>query len=376
MGVLTRSLLFLLLSLHVCCSQPDPQTGGALVTDDGVRFKVESVVRNLEVPWSLAFDGKDLYFTERPGRLQVLRDGEATPSRIAQLRVHAAGEGGLMGLALHPAFRSNRLLYLSYTYAASRGEVLNRVSRYRLDGNLVEERVIVDSLPGAGVHNGCRIRFGPDGKLYITTGDAARREIAQEVTSLGGKILRVNEDGSVPADNPFPGSPIFSVGHRNGQGIAWHPVARLLFESEHGPSGFDGPGGGDEINIVEKGKNYGWPVIHHQQSSKGMISPLLEFTPAIAPGGADFCSGKAFPQFRGNLFVATLRGRGLVRVVLRKEDPREVARSETLLEKMYGRLRDVVEGPDGALYVATSNRDGRGNPSESDDQILKLVPVP
>jgi len=192
---------------------------------------------------------------------------------------------------------------------------------------------------------------------------------------LGGKILRLNDDGSIPNDNPFKGSPVYSLGHRNGQGIDWHPTLGILFESEHGPSGFDGPGGGDEINIIEAGKNYGWPTIHHQQAGEGMERPLLEFTPAIAPSGASFCSGRQFPRFANNLFAATLRGGHILRVVLKISDPHVVAFSERLLEGEYKRIRDVVEGPDGFLYFCTSNRDGRASPSSDDDRILRIVPA-
>ena len=350
---------------------------GVIATEDGVQFKVEVVLRNLVVPWSIAFAEGEMYFTERPGRLQVLKKGDAEPTLIASLAdVHHEGEGGLMGLAFHPHFPNNRFVYLSYTYANAAGETHNKVVRYTLiNYQLSNERIIVDGIPGASIHNGCRIRFGPDQKLYITTGDGARREIAQDLSSLGGKILRVNDDGTIPSDNPFENSPVYTFGHRNGQGIDWHPSLKILFESEHGPSGFDGPGGGDEINIIEPGKNYGWPAIHHQQSAEGMESPLLEFTPAVAPSGASFCSGLAFPRFTDNLFVATLRGKHILRIVLKQDSPRDVSLSERLLEGRYNRIRDVVEGPDGYLYFCTSNRDNRANPAPDDDRILRIVPA-
>ena len=346
------------------------------VTDDGVKFRVEVVAKNLTIPWSIAFAEGDLYFTERTGSLLVLKKGVVSPKVLARLDdVHAVGEGGLMGLTFHPSFLTNRFLYLSYTYSSG-STTFNKVVRYILSNDsLTGLHIIIDRLPGSGVHNGCRIRFGPDGKLYITTGDAAQRDIAQDLSSLGGKILRLNDDGSIPSDNPFKGSPVYSLGHRNAQGIDWHPTLGILFESEHGPSGFDGPGGGDEINIIEPGKNYGWPTIHHQQTAEGMVTPLLEFTPAIAPSGASFYSGRQFPGFVNNLFVATLRGSHILRVVLKKSDPRSVSFSERLLEGKYKRIRDVVEGPDGFMYFCTSNRDGRATPSSDDDWILRIVPV-
>jgi glucose/arabinose dehydrogenase len=186
----------------------------------------------------------------------------------------------------------------------------------------------------------------------------------------------LNEDGSAPSDNPFVNRPgarpeIWSYGHRNAQGVAWQPDAGLQFQTEHGPSGFDSPGGGDEVNIVEKGANYGWPVIHHQQTREGMRSPLIECTPAVAPASAMFYSGSAFPQFRGNLFFGALRGEALMRVEL---DGRRVVGQERLLENRFGRIREAVEAPDGSIWITTSNRDGRGKPARNDDRILRLVP--
>jgi len=195
--------------------------------------------------------------------------------------------------------------------------------------------------------------------------------------SLGGKTLRLNDDGTVPQDNPFVNQPgarpeIWTYGNRNSQGFDWQPGTNLLFETEHGPSGFDGPGGGDEVNILERGKNYGWPVIHHTETKAGMQSPLLEYTPAVAPSGATFYRGSAFPDFHDNFFFACLRGECMIRVVL---EGRRVVSQERLLNGQYGRLRDVTEGPEGAIYFCTSNRDGRGKPARDDDRILRLVPA-
>ena len=281
-----------------------------------------------------------------------------------------------MGMTLHPQFSQNHLLYLAYAYSSSGGERV-RVVRFReTGGGLTERKVIIEDIPAAQFHAGTRLRFGPDGKLYVTTGDATTREIAQRLDSLGGKVLRLNDDGTVPTDNPFVGRPdarpeIWSYGHRNSQGIDWQPGTNLLFETEHGPSGFDGPGGGDEVNIAERGKNYGWPVIHHRATKEGMESPLLEYTPACAPASGAFYRGSALAQFKGNFFFGCLAGRGLQRVVL---DGRRVVSQERLLEGKYGRIRDVAEGPDGALYFSTSNRDGRGSPARDDDRIMRLVP--
>ena len=348
-----------------------------VATKSGARLEVQTFVSGLEVPWSIVFTSPGrMLVTERPGRVRVVENGILAAKPLAVLEdVEAKGESGLMGIALAPDYATSRFVYLAYAYDTPDGPRV-RVSRYRDDGASLSGRtVIIEGIPAARNHAGCRIRFGPDGKLYVTTGDATDRKIAQDLKSLGGKTLRLNPDGSIPADNPFPGSPLFSYGHRNSQGIDWDPRTGLQYQTEHGPSGFDGPGGGDEVNLVEKGKNYGWPVVHHRDSAAGMVSPLLEYTPAVAPSGASFSTGKALPSFQGDFFFANLRGEVLIRVRFDPKDPRKVLETEELVRDVYGRLRDVVVGPDGALYVATSNRDGRGRPRPGDDRILRVVEV-
>lgn len=381
-----RRLLFLLLPSSIifvlaCSSAPTGRGTGEVESAQGgqVQFRVETVVSGLEVPWSIAFapDGR-MFITERPGRVRVFENGQLRPQPIATLEdVRSASESGLMGLALHPQFATNHLLYLSYAYAGGDGQMV-RVVRYRETGDRLTERtVIIENIPAAPNHAGCRLRFGPDAKLYITTGDATDRELAQRMDSLAGKTLRLNDDGTVPPDNPFVSqqnvrAEIWSVGHRNAQGMDFQPGTNLMFQTEHGPSGFDGPGGGDEVNIVERAKNYGWPLIHHEERREGLESPLLEYTPACAPASGTFYRGSLFQQFRGNYFFGCLRGERIIRVVL---DGRRVVSQEDLLKGKYGRLREVAEGPDGAIYFSTSNKDGRGSAAKDDDRILKLVPV-
>ncbi len=375
----TYFFIALLIALCVACSQPPAGRGAGEVAtsaQSNTRFKIEKVVGGLEVPWSIVWapDGR-MIFTERPGRVRVVANGALNPKPLFVVPdVEETGESGLMSVALHPQFNTNRFLYLSYTYSS--GGMRVRVVRYReAPEGFVDRTVIIENLPAAQFHAGCRIRFGPDGKLYVTTGDAGRRELAQRMDSLAGKTLRLNDDGTVPQDNPFVGQQtarpeIWSIGHRNAQGMDWQPSSNLMFQTEHGPSGFDGGQGGDEVNIVEKGKNYGWPTIHHTQTRSGLESPLLEYTPACAPASGTFYRGSAFSKFKGNFFFGCLRGEMLIRVAL---DGRRVLGQEGIVNN-YGRIRDVAEGPDGYLYFSTSNRDGRGKPAEDDDRILRLVP--
>lgn len=350
-----------------------PSMSETFTAADGTRFAVQVVITGLEVPWSLAFapDGR-LFISERPGRVRIVQNGSLLAAPALTLGdVAATGESGLLGLTLHPDFGSNHFVYLAYTSRGRQGDLINRVMRYREVGNtLGEPLVLMDNIPAANIHDGSRVRFGPDGKLYVTMGDAANAPIAQDLASLNGKIYRLNEDGSLPSDNPFPSSPIYSYGHRNPQGIAWHPVTGELWETEHGATG------NDEVNRVTAGANYGWPIIEADRTQPGMVTPVLFFNPSIAPSGASFYTGTSIAGFRQNLFFATLAGRHVHRVRLDPNDPRQVVADERLLQDRFGRIRDIVTGPDGALYFATCNRDGRGSPTADDDRIVKIIPAP
>ena len=355
-----------------CGAEPTattPAQGQVFTTADGTRFSVEVVVNGLEVPWSLAFaPDSRLFVPERPGRVRIIDTARGTSEVALTLDdVFAQGEAGLLGLALDPAFTSNRLVYVYYTASASGGPV-NRVVRYReSSGRLAEPVVLLDGIPANTIHDGGRLRFGPDGLLYITTGDAANESLAQDVASYAGKVLRLNTDGTTPRANPFS-SPIYSYGHRNPQGFDWHPATGDLWASEHGATG------NDEINVIDSGANYGWPRIEGSETLPGMRAPITFYNPAIAPSGASFYRGQRFPQFTNNLFVATLRGTLLLRLRIDAAS-RRIVSQERLLEGTFGRIRDVVTGPDGYLYFCTNNRDGRGSPSADDDRILRLVPA-
>ncbi len=366
------------------CSDPAPtgvtneQVFAANDEQQSTKYRVETVATGLEVPWAFAWlPNGDMLLTERPGRVRLIagRTLQAEPVYVVP-DVEPSSESGLMDIAVDPAFASNSFVYLAYAYDADGKRV--KIVRYRYaDGKFAEPTIVIQDIPAAPNHAGTRARFGPDGMLYVTTGDATEWNLAQDNNSLAGKTLRLNPDGSVPTDNPFVGREgsrpeIWSTGHRNAQGLAWQPGTGLMFQTEHGPSQFEGRGGGaDEVNIVEAGKNYGWPVIWGTRTQAGMEPPLLEYSPACAPASAAFYGGDQFPEFRGNFFFGCLRGTRIIRVVL---DGRTVVRQENLLEGNVGRIREVAEGPDGFIYFSTSNRDGRGSPAAEDDRVMRLVP--
>lgn len=378
-----QGVLFFAVSVFaLACSNSAP-AGGYENTifetqDKKTKFRVETVATGLEVPWAFAWlPNKDLIFTERKGRVRIIESGKLRAEPIFTVPdVEPSGESGLMDISLHPDFAKNTLAYLAYSYNNDGKRV--KVVRYKLANNtFTEPKIIIDNIPGAPNHAGMRARFGPDGKLYITTGDSTDWTLAQKLDSLAGKTLRLNDDGTVPPDNPFVGQKdarpeIWAYGNRNPQGLAWQPGTGMMFQTEHGPSFFEGKGsGGDEVNIVEKGKNLGWPEIHHTEKREGMVAPLLEYSPACAPGSGMFYNGSIFPAFKDNFFFGCLRSARIVRVSL---DGSKVVSQENLFDGTFGRIREMEEGPDGYIYFSTSNRDGRGSPSKDDDRIMRIVP--
>lgn len=343
---------------------------------EGANVRVEVWIDNLDIPWSLIFlpDGRAL-LSERRGKIRLIRNGKLEKESYAEPEVFDYGEGGLMGLALHPQFPKEPYIYFMHTYREN-GRVYNRVVRLHDLGNRgAIDRVIIDKIPGGRNHNGGRIAFGPDGMLYIATGETFKAELAQDLGSLAGKILRLTPEGAIPEDNPFPGSAIYSYGHRNPQGLAWHPVTQELFVSEHGPSGEFFKFANDEVNVIRKGGNYGWPEVIGRAEKESYIDPLLLWKKTTPPSGITF--------YGGNLFVATLRSNALVKIELNIEKDGDYSYRVKRVERWFaedfskgefGRIRDVVVGADGYLYFLTSNRDGRGTPRPNDDKIYRIVP--
>ena len=327
--------------------------------------RVATVATGLEIPWEIGFlpDGRALV-TERPGRVRLLgREGRLRREPVTRVRVSAVGEGGLLGLAVDPSFASNRFVYLYYTTAGGM-----RLERWRFSGGrLRRERSLVDGIAAGRIHDSGRIAFGPDRRLYVATGDSGDGELAQQTDSLNGKFLALS-----PAQYRGAGGrpEIISSGHRNPQGFDWEPGSRRLIATEHGPTeGVDGPEGYDEVNQIVKGGNYGWPRVYGFDQA-GFNAPLRVYRRPLAPSGAAFATRRG-SAWTGNFLFATLRGEQLRRLVFR--DGRIVS-DHPLLRKRFGRLRTVVEGPNGALYALTSNRDGRGTPRTGDDRILRITP--
>jgi quinoprotein glucose dehydrogenase len=299
-------------------------------------------------------------------------NGHLAAKSYATLDVAAHGEGGLMGLALHPSLQESPYVYAMLT-RQKRGATENAVIRLKHQGDRGEfDRDIVNGIPAGTFHDGGRIAFGPDGMLYVGTGDATHPGLAQDLRSLAGKILRVAADGIIPDDNPLPGLPVYSYGHRNVQGLAWHPQSGALFASEHGPTGEFGLHARDEINLIKPGGNYGWPEATCAVSQPKFTDPLICWPDASVPS-----VGSAFAG--DDLLVATLKSEALIRIRFAGSDGHYRA---TDIQRWfisqrstgrYGRLRDVVRGPEGSFYLLTSNRDGRGSARPGDDRILRIT---
>jgi aldose sugar dehydrogenase len=341
---------------------PEPATtDNANQTNKGIR----TIAQNLDVPWAIdiAVDNR-IFFTEKPGRLGMIHsNGTLANEPVVNIHTADIGEAGLMGLALHPNFTQNHLMYVYHTYAKNDG-LYNKVLMLTEKNNkIVNSKIILDGIPASDSNNGGRIKFGPDGKLYVSTGDSETPELAQNTKSLAGKLLRLNDDGTIPDDNPIPESPVYSYGHRDIQGFAWHPITKKLYASEHGPAG------NDEVNIIEPGSNYGWPieVCNHSTSSAPIRfeTPEYCFNPEIAPSGLTIAASNKL-GYQNDILFTTLRGSHLHHIDL------ETRIQDNVLVG-YGRLSDIVEAHDGSLYVLTANRNAIGIGNANDDHILQII---
>ena len=333
-------------------------------------YRLVTLSRDLEQPWAIAFlpDGR-LLITERPGRLRLFAKGRLERAPVGGVpKVYAQVQGGLLDVCLHPRFADNRVLYLSYA-AASQGGVATVVARAELaeSGGLRAVRPIFEALPRAsgGLHFGSRIVFDRAGLMYVTTGERFQMQRAQDLGDLSGKVVRLKDDGSMPPDNPFVGRTgvrpeIFTYGHRNPQGIALHPDTGRIWLVEHGPRG------GDELNLLAAGANYGWPLATHgidyngtkisdHKSLPGMKDPVRAWVPSISPCGLAFYTGDTFPGWKGSLFTGALSNRALFRIEL---DGDRYVGEERLLVDRLPYIRDVRQGPDGLLYLVTYSDDG------------------
>lgn len=410
-GGVDRSSIFVAFGLIACgCNSSTYEIIPSLSVDeraactDSIPFVIETVATGLEIPWDLDFtaDGR-IFVTERPGRIRVIEDGVLRQEPWAELSVFAAGVAGLMGIAVSPDFPETGYVYVVGTFSRigtstvsrtfnrlkralgrmvssdTRFAYVNRVYRLRdVDGKGVDPAIVVDDLPSDPYHAGGALDFGPDGMLYVTTGDAAHHAAAQDLTSLAGKILRYAPDGSVPADNPLRGSPVYARGIRNSQGLAWHPITGDLFATEHGPSSGESEGGRsgyDEVNVINPGSNHGWPIVVGPSTDSTYSSPLATWMRGIAPSGVAILNNEAH-RWHGQLFVGGLKGRQVWRgAIAGSGEPHtwEIVCAQPLAVDVLGRVRAVRSGPDGHLYVTTSNRDHRGAPGPDDDGVFRFA---
>ena len=360
-----------------------PRAPGCTLVERGfgpegtVPIRLERIAEGLEVPWGIAFlPGGDVLVTERPGRVRLLRAGRLEPAPVATLDVGEKGEGGLLGIAADPRFEENRRFYV-YVTVEQHGHDVTRVIRYRLapDGRSAHaEKVILDGIAAGRFHDGGRIRFGPDGALYVGTGDATTPRLSRDPASRNGKLLRIGTDGEVPPGGPVAGSPVFLRGLRNLEAFDWLDDGALVV-ADHGPSGELGRTGGDEVTVARAGADLGWPDAWRCDGLAGVTSPSLAFVEAVPPGGGSVFRGDAIPGWKGSFVVGTLRSRHLHRIAFGPDG--RVTAHEVYLRgdppAGLGRVREVVNAPDGSLWVTTSNCDGRGTCPAEKDVIVRIV---
>jgi aldose sugar dehydrogenase len=379
--------LFLLAPLNYACSQTQVQgeNRNCVYIDDGfgpdgtIEVKLETVVSGLEVPWGIAFlPNGDLLVTERPGRIRLVKDyngkAQLIEQPVATFNIPSTSEGGLLGIALHPEFESNRLFYI-YVTTGEGGSSHNQVEQWRLseNGTSAEQvMVIFDRIDASRNHNGGRIKFGPDDMLYIGTGDASSPDKSQDPKSPNGKLLRLTPEGEIPDDNPEPGSPVYLLGIRNTQGWDWPDQndATTIWLTDHGPSGDRLRFGHDEVHIAKANDNLGWPEIYKCEEQEGLLTPVITWKNAVPPGGAAIYTGSAIPEWKGSLMIGVLGSRHLHRVVIENNT---VTSNEVYFRNEPGRIREVIMSPEGDLLITTSNCDGRGNCPGTKDSIYRVV---
>ncbi|NWJ68823.1 PQQ-dependent sugar dehydrogenase [Marine Group I thaumarchaeote] len=355
-GGIIAAIIFAIL-IWVSPSNPPPIPEP--VTEYGNEY-VQVLATNLEKPWAIGFADDKIFVTEKVGRVRVIESGILLDDPLATLRTANVFGGGLLGIAVHPAFDRNHFIYVYYTYEKD-GALWNKILRITESNNKLDAaKTIFDNIPGSVYSNGGIIKFGPDGKLYVGTGSVSDSHGPQDIQSLEGKILRLNDDGTIPDDNPFSNSPVFSFGHMNPKGLGWDNVGNL-FVTEMGPSK------NDEINLVQSGGNYGWPE-QECSGNEEFIDPINCYDPAIEPGGIVFYYGDKI-KLENSLVLASLRASHLFNLEIDEDG----VKSQKSILSGLGRIRDVAVGPDGYLYLITSNTDGKGFPDASDDKLLRIV---
>ena len=367
-------LLFLLLTSVIPLLQ-------AQITLETTSLDTTTIISGLDTPWEIAW-GPDnhLWITERSGLISRWHPGNGSFSTVLDISdvVYEVSEAGLLGMAFHPDFDQTPWVYLVYNYRLpDNSGIRERLVRYHFDGGaLINPDTLLNGLSGSGNHNGSRLAFAPDGTLYMTTGDVQNVSLAQDYSSLSGKVLRINSDGSIPSDNPDPESYIWSIGHRNPQGLVFSPDG-LLYSSEHGPSN------DDELNIIEKDRNYGWPDVQgfcdsptesEYCSTHNIREPLIAWTPTLAVAGIDYYNHPAIPEWQHSILMGTLKADRLV-VMRLSEDGLSVLEEMQYFIDWWGRLRDVCVSPDGRIFLAVSNKDGRGQIRPGDDRIIELKSI-
>jgi len=322
---------------------------------------VEIVATNFDKPWSIAFDDERIFISEKSGKIKIITQSEILDSPLITLRTPDIFGGGLLGITTHPDFSNNHFLYAYYTYEENEN-LWNKIIRITEENNKANQVVtIMDKIPGSAFSNGGVIKFGPDGKLYVGTGSVTdSSNESQNLNSLSGKILRLNEDGTIPSDNPFEKSYVFTLGHRNPTGLAWNSDG-LMYATESGPTK------NDEINLIKAGNNYGWPKVQCFSDNENFVNPLECFDPGLEPGGIIFYTGDKL-DIDNEMILASQKATNLFRVVINDDG----VNLERILSGV-GRIRDVAQGPDGYVYIITTNTDGKAFPAPDDDKLLRIL---